>query len=155
MRRTIRWLMLGPALASLLLALPLSASAAPANNGTQDPSSAGWTTFLWDESGVSGPFVFTTQGTLYLEVTDTFCHGDQFSISDNGAEIGTTSSVPPDPDCDDPPYLETPIKSYREPSYSSGEFVLGPGQHSIVINEFTHLFPAGAGYFGAWENPAP
>jgi hypothetical protein len=155
MRRNIRWLLLGSALAGLLLALPLGAAAAPANGGPNNPSSAGWVTFTWGPDGVAGPFVYSTDGTLYLEVTDSYCKGDQFSISDNGMEIGTTSSVPVDPECDDPPSYSTPIKSYLEPTYSSGEFVLGPGEHSIVITAIVNPFGGGSGYFGAWENPAP
>ena len=155
MRPRVRLTLLGPALAVLLLVFPRGATAAPSNGGPVTPQSAGWVEFQWSEDGIAGPFVYTTDGTLYFDVTDSFCRGDQFSIADNGVVIGTTSSVPIDYECDDLPMLQTPIKSYQDSTYSSGEFVLGPGSHSIVITAIVNYFGGGSGFFGAWESPAP
>jgi hypothetical protein len=155
MRPGVRIVLLGFALTALLVTVPLSASAGPSNGGASAPTAAGWVNFTWDESGIAGPFDYTTEGAVYLDVTDSFCRGDQFSISDNGVEIGTTTSVPLDPECDDVPFLSTPIMSWKDPTYSKGEFLLEPGSHSLVITAIVNPFGSGGAFFGAWPNPAP
>lgn len=154
MRTRLRFLLVAAAAAALVAAIPAAGSAGPAQRNTgRVPTTAAWQNFQWGSDGVAGPFYYTSAAPLYLEITDSYCRGDQFSIEDNGVDIGDTPAVEIDPDCENP--LSTPILSYKDKTYSSGEFVLAPGSHTVIITAIQNPFGGGGGFIGAWFQPAP
>jgi hypothetical protein len=105
------------------------------------PIDGGWQEFQFGVVGsydTEGAYTFT--GPALLIVTDAFIVGDQFAVYDNGVLLGDTS-VPNDTN----PNLEVdnPNAAYANPVFSSGSWLLGPGDHSITIESIES--PEGAG----------
>jgi hypothetical protein len=104
----------------------------------------GWDTFSWNTAvspwATEQPFTFTISGAGVLQVTDAFLDGDQFRIYDNGTPIGLTS-VPTDTGA----FQSDPDLAYADPSWSSGEFAMADGDHSITI-EVVAGYPSGGAY---------
>ncbi|MFC2068421.1 hypothetical protein ACFLTP_05390 [Chloroflexota bacterium] len=102
--------------------------------------------FLWSGTipvtSSSGPFTFTSTGVVRVDVTDDFQKGDQFNVYDNAGFVGTTSLVAVDATS-----LEVgPEVAFNDATYSSGSFILGPGDHSIDIEVIGASFTIGRGY---------
>ena len=114
---------------------------------------SGWTQFGWDEGAEAGPFEFSSLETRYMIVVDIVCRGDRFAIYDNGALLGETSDVLIDPECDDGPVRLGPIESFNDPTYSSGVFLLEPGDHSITITVIVNPFGDGSAFLGLGFQP--
>ena len=82
-------------------------------------------------------------GSCWLSVTDAFLVGDKFEVFDDDASIGMTSD-PGEPDsCD----AGDPDTCFENENFSSGQFCLGPGEHSIVIRPSESPFGGGDAYF--------
>src|SRR6266542_2933986 len=68
-----------------------------ASGATELPVGGGWHAFDWvggDGTIVEqGPFTFTTDGATFVTVTDAFCWGDRFTLSDTSRMLGSTSAV--------------------------------------------------------------
>jgi hypothetical protein len=93
------------------------------DGGWQDPFN--W--FAVDTFWVDGPFTYSALSQTSLKVTDYFNPGDQFEVYDWGSSLGTTSSPSAGVWTDDP------AVAYATSYFSSGEWLLGPGGHSITI----------------------
>jgi hypothetical protein len=121
------------------LALMVFASATPASAATNADLDAGWQQFT-TEGGVggasaAGPYLFESTKLTKVTVTDSYCHGDEFSVLDNGARIGDTSVVPAElHTCPARFYLSDTARadaSMADPTFSQGAFYVGPGSHSL------------------------
>jgi len=146
-------------LLTVALGSPSGASAATGGaNGGLTPAAAnpttpaivnsGWVDWYWDSNGTGGPFDFTTSSTTYMIVVDSYCRGDQFAVYDNGVFLGNTTSVPEDPECDDLPVRNGPVESFLDPTFSSWEFTLEPGDHSVTFAVIVNPFGSGGAYYG-------
>jgi len=107
--------------------------------GTEVTPDAGWQQFETD-GGVggtssTGPFNFESTKLTKVTVTDAYCHGDEFSVLDNGGHLGDTSAVPEDLiNCSPRFYLSDTVRadaSMADPTFSHGTFYVGPGSHSL------------------------
>jgi hypothetical protein len=61
-----------------------------------------WQPFFFGSTGstASGsPFTFTSSGAAVVTVTDAFCRGDRFTVSDGTTTLGTTALVVVDLAC--------------------------------------------------------
>ena len=133
-----------PALTRLLavvasLALMGVASATTATASTNTIVDAGWQQFTTQGgvggNSVDGPYLFTTSTLTKITVTDSFCHGDEFSVLDNGVLIGNTSEISPELRACPARFYLSPIAradvSMTDPTFSQGVFYVGPGSHSL------------------------
>jgi hypothetical protein len=145
-----------------LLALSVSMAAAGPSNGSSfgnapagapvwDPPLAvngGWQDFDWAGTGLvwnsEGPFTFDVPFATSLKVTDCFQTGDQFEVYDWGVSIGTTSPVPQGTD-----WTSSPDYAFANAPWSSGEFLLGPGAHSITLQVIQNPYDYGTAYLRA------
>jgi hypothetical protein len=110
----------------------------------------GWELFSW----INGPGVWDLQGAFTydipsptsLKVTDCAIDGDQFEVYDGGSLIGTTS-VPTNFGLS----TSNPDYAYATSNWSSGEFLLGPGLHSITLKtiQIAMGHPSGSAYLRA------
>ena len=98
----------------------------------------------------------------YLEVTDAFCPGDRFEVTELGQDglapivILTTPEVPYNPQvahdiCDGFPVqcsksTSDPDVAFNDPTWSSGRVFMGPGKHSVVIKSIKSPYCSGAGF---------
>ena len=103
------------------------------------PSSAGNSEFAdfpaWTFSVGGG-------SSLAFQVADAFNPGDVFDVYDFGAFVGETSpSVQGDFIIDDPDV------AFPDPTFSSGSYLVGSGDHSITIRTAAAPFDGGAAYF--------
>lgn len=118
----------------------LACSAVPAGAGPITVG-AGWEYFGWQNGpGVwndEGAFTFDVPFSTDLKVTDLFVDGDQFEVYDGGSLIGTTS-LP----ADDGAWIGDPDAAFADARWSSGEYLLGPGAHSLTFK--TIRVPTGA-----------
>lgn len=140
---------------ALLLGAAFAASAVGGPITVDDPL---WYEFSWSGLGAAGgcdactpssggnsqfadapPWTFV--GPAVLTVTDAFLRGDQFEVFNNLVSLGFTSAPFGSGTCG-----SDPVTCLADPSVSSGVFVLGPGAHSITINQLLNDF-SGAGYF--------
>jgi YVTN family beta-propeller protein len=121
-----------------------------------------------DPEDPSGPFCIPSSGTptgflgsspwtflapvegLFLTVTDAFEAGEQFSLLDFGASVGTTSVPSGSTDCGD-----DPIPCLTTPGISSGSFFFTEGNHSITIVPTLSPSGGGAGYLQLSAVPEP
>jgi hypothetical protein len=96
---------------------------------------------VWNDDGISVPykyidFTFTDLGWTSLKVTDYLVAGDEFKVYDGGGSIflGTTS-VPPDWVYHHIEWTDNIDAAYTDLGqfWSHGEFLLGPGSHSIAV----------------------
>ena len=94
----------------------------------------------------SPPWSFTAPANgARLTVVDTGDSGDEFELFDNGVSIGMTSPAQASVYCY-VPVGGDPGLCLRETGMSSGEFMLGAGDHSITIKPVKG-FDFGVGYF--------
>jgi hypothetical protein len=126
--------------ASLALMVVASAAAATTANATTNTIvDAGWQQFTTEGGvgggSVDGPYVFDTTNLTKVTVTDSFCHGDELSVFDNGVLIGNTSEIPAElHTCPTRFYLSNIARadiSMTDPTFSQGSFYVGPGSHSL------------------------
>jgi hypothetical protein len=107
---------------------------------------SGWATFGWDGAVVTPwdtTFDFTLTTPAILKVTDAYFDGDRFNVTDNAKFIGDTS-VPVDNGASIGSDYDG---AFADPRWSSRQWVLFPGAHSItgtVIAETTG-YTSGAG----------
>ena len=75
------------------------------------------------------PAIAAGSVALVVTVTDAFCGGDRFTVSDGVTTLGTTSAVPVEgcPGTD----IADPDLALANPAFSHGSFVVGAGSHSI------------------------
>jgi hypothetical protein len=127
-------------LASLaLIGVASVASASTASATTTATVDSGWQQFTTEGGvggdSVDGPYLFESTKLTKVTVTDSFCHGDEFSVFDNGELLGDTSEIPAElRNCPTRFYL-SPIAradvSMADPTFSQGSFYVGPGSHSL------------------------
>jgi len=93
--------------------------------------------------GAVSPWTFNCGAdTCWLTVLDGFIPIDQFEVFDFGQSIGNTST----PNLDGVSCGADPEACIADPDFSRGLFCLGPGEHSITIDQT--LNPSlGAGWF--------
>jgi hypothetical protein len=128
-------------LASLVLVVvafttSTSATASASTNATLD---AGWQQFTTEGgvggASVDGPYLFESTKLTKVTVTDSYCHGDEFSVFDNGARIGDTSVIPAELNtCPTRFYSSDTARadaSMADPTFGHGVFYVGPGSHSL------------------------
>lgn len=101
-------------------------------------------------SAPDGPWTFTLTGDGSLSVVDGFLSGDQFSISDFGAGIGTTSTPVGGGDCSN-----DITACLANSSISQGSFALSAGAHSISGTTLLSPFGGGAAFFRVNESAVP
>ena len=65
-----------------------------------------------------------------MTVTDLFCLGDRYTVSDGPLTLGTTSPSGGIPGCP-PDEAFTPDAALADPRYSHGRFAIGAGAHAI------------------------
>jgi hypothetical protein len=87
----------------------------------------------------------TAAAPVVFSVTDAFCRGDRFTISDGGTTLGTTTAVPVDPACGN--QIEDPAVAFTDPTYSHGTFALSTGSHSVGIVASTSPFGGGGAFY--------
>jgi hypothetical protein len=113
------------------------------------PPPANWTQFNWtggDGAPVNeNPIAVTAVGPVVFSVTDAFCRGDRFTVSEGATTLGTTS-VPGSTGCT-PGDTEDPAVAFADPTYSSGTFALASGGHSLDIVVSTSPFGGGAAFY--------
>jgi hypothetical protein len=111
----------------------------------------GWHSFTWVGGNgapiTQNPFTFFYPGFSIVTVTDAFCAGDVFSLTDNGRALGSTSSVPVNAACNAPSNF-TPDSAMLERSYShsQGNFILGPGPHALSLRAKVSPFGSGGAF---------
>lgn len=118
-----------------------------------------WTDFSWSggEGAVATPtFQFTVAPVtrVRFDVTDAFFSGDEFQVVDSTlGTIGFTSDVPPDPDF----FENDPDTAFSDPNFSSGSFLLDPGNYdiSLIVAQAATSFPDGVGFVRAESVPIP
>lgn len=92
---------------------------------------SGWFEFIFRGVGSSfddQPFTFSLGSAGSLKVTDAFLSGDQFEIFDNLTSLGETSVPTTAGDQISSDY----DMAFTDLRWSSREFSLGPGNHSIT-----------------------
>lgn len=136
-------LLAGPALGAVSAPNALDT---PGESTGPIPVGGGWQYFFWWGNTVYGaPFTFTEALPVTLRVTDAFCYGDQFRVSDNGVVVGDTSK-PTKNTCGGP---SSPDAAYKDKAMSSGCFILLPGAHSITLELIKNPFGGGGAYLRA------
>ena len=80
----------------------------------------------------NAPFTYSSSNWTSLKVTDSFWDGDQFEVYDGANLLGTTSS-PSTGNWIDGDINGNHDVAYADPRWSSGEFLLAPGDHFITI----------------------
>ena len=114
--------------------------------------SGGWAEFTWDSSGWSNPeYTYDTSSWTCLKVTDGWLSGDQFEVYDFGSLIGATS-IPTT--TGDQIYNDWDA-AFADSRWSSGEFVLAPGSHSITLLAVSNPYDGGMGALRADTCAAP
>jgi hypothetical protein len=120
----------------LLAVLGGTAQAVPLTVG------GGWQEFFWGLDGDAwndeGAFTYVADSWTSLKVTDVRVDSDRFEVYDGNVLIGTTS-VPANSGAETDDY----DLAYASPLWSSGEFLLAPGEHSVTL--LTILDPIGVG----------
>lgn len=122
-----------------LMVVASAASATTASATTNTIVDAGWQQFTTaggvGGGSVDGPYLFDSTKLTKVTVTDSFCHGDEFSVFDNGVLVGNTSEIPAElHTCPTRFYLSNIARadiSMTDPTFSQGAFYVGPGSHSL------------------------
>lgn len=147
-------LMIGLVIAcsNTVLAVPTNGDVGTAGDDPPLPVGGGWQYFSWYGGpgvwNVEGAFTYDYPGSTILKVTDCFIDGDQFEVYDGGMLVGTTSVPANDGDATgDIDY------AYSSPKWSSGDFLLGPGSHSITL--YTIQIASGYSDGGAYLRADP
>ena len=134
---------------ALVLIGAVAIAAALAGTAAAAALTAGvWQPFFFGGPGstaTGSPFTFTSSGAAVVTVTDAFCGGDRFTVSDGVAVLGTTSTVPVEgcPGTN----ISDPDLALANPAYSHGYFVVGAGTHSIGVIASTSPYPGGGQAF--------
>jgi hypothetical protein len=91
---------------------------------------SGWAQMNYGGVGTSWDrtYDFTLSAPAILKVTDYYCTGDRYNVTDNGVSLGNTS-VPGTSTCDD--WIGDGDAAFADSRWSSGWWVLFPGNHSI------------------------
>ena len=117
--------------------------------GEPPPPPANWTPFNWvggdGTTVIESPVGVGAESPVVLSVTDAFCRGDRFTISDGETTLGTTTEVPVDPTCSNS--VSDPAVAFADPTYSHGTFALAAGSHSIGIVVSTSPFGSGTAFY--------
>jgi hypothetical protein len=124
------------------------AGVAAATAGATPVALGTWEPFFFGSTGstASGsPFTFTSSGAAVVTVTDAYCQGDRFTVSDGATTLGTTTPVAVDLACNT--IVSDPDLALADPEYSSGRFVVGAGAHSVGIVASTSPFDGGGTAF--------
>ena len=136
-------------LKSLVLACAIVIAGVAATKAGATPIAVGsWQPFFFGPTGstaTGSPFTFTSSGAAVVTVTDAFCRGDRFTVSDGATTLGTTALVVVDLACTT--VVSDPDVTLADPGYSSGRFVVGTGAHSIGIVASTSPFAGGGTAF--------
>ena len=136
-------------LKSLVLACAIVIAGVAATKAGATPIAVGsWQPFFFGPAGstaTGSPFTFTSSGAAVVTVTDAFCRGDRFTVSDGAPTLGTTALVVVDLACTT--VVSDPDVTLADPGYSSGRFVVGTGAHSIGIVASTSPFDGGGTAF--------
>ncbi len=109
----------------------------------------GWHSFTWFGGNgapiAQGPFTFTATSVSVVTVTDAFCAGDVFGVTEGGLPIGlNTSAVAVDLPC--VPSVGSPDVALLERRYSHGRYFLLPGFHSIELTAVISPFGGGGAF---------
>jgi hypothetical protein len=115
-----------------------------------------WQPFFFGSQGsaaIGSPFTFTTSDATVVTVTDAFCPGDRFTVSEGATTLGTTSLVAVDLACS--LVVSDPDMALGNPGFSSGRFVVGAGAHSIGIVASTSPFDGGGTAFLRYDILSP
>lgn len=110
-----------------------------ASGGTEALLDAGWQKFTTaggvGGTSVEGPYVFDSTKLTKVTVTDAYCHGDAFSVLDDGVSLGDTSTVPEElRTCPPRFYLSDTVRadaSMVDTTFSHGVFYVAPGSHAL------------------------
>ena len=103
----------------------------------------GWLSFTFGGEGTTvGPFDYTSASCTRVKVTDAYCYGDKFGVSDGGDSKGETSE-PGSVACGGSGDAET---AYADPDMSSGDFLFMPGSHSIMLDVLASPHGSGGAY---------
>ncbi len=136
-------------LKSLVLTCAVVIAGVAATTAGATPIAFGsWQPFFFGSTGsvASGsPFTFTSSGAAVVTVTDAYCRGDRFTVSDGATTLGTTTLVAVDLACS--PIVSDPDVALADPGYSTGRFVVGAGAHSVGIVASTSPFDGGGTAF--------
>ena len=143
------------AFAALLFVMQaLTAHAAP----VVLPYQGGWQAFDWiNQTGLidfpPDGFVLNTTQATFLEIADIGIPGDSFNVIVSGS-INAIFSTP------DVPILSSlqmlnPDLAFGNPSFSWGQFTLGPGSYTINISLRTGSPGGGSGFVRAAAVPEP
>ena len=108
--------------------------------GTWQPFSFGVT----GSTATGSPFTFSSPTAAVVTVTDAFCGGDRFTVSDGATVLGTTSLVPVE-GCPGTGITD-PDLALASPVYSHGFFAVGAGAHSIGVVVSTSPYGSGGAY---------
>ena len=99
--------------------------------------------------GVNPPWTMDCgAGSCLFTAVDGGLSLSQFEVFDFGGSIGTTSVPIPGSNCG----FDDPDACLADPALSSGEFCLGPGTHSITMNQILNDDP-GNGWIKALLRP--
>lgn len=125
---------------AIAAALAGTAAAAALTAGT-------WQFFQFTVAGstaTGSPFTFTSSVAAVVTVTDAFCGGDRFTVSDGVTVLGTTSTVPVEgcPGTN----ISDPDLALANPAFSHGFFAVGAGAHSIGVVASTSPYNGGGAY---------
>ena len=125
------------------------------NDGT-NPGPANWSsddTITQATNSESSPYVFSGPATFYI--TDAYYPGDVYKVYDNGNLILTTT-IQDNSHWGVKSYRQTdPTTCWTSPYFSHGQVSLGPGSHSVVVQDTTDwssepdpqdYYPAGFDY---------
>jgi hypothetical protein len=87
---------------------------------------------------------------VLLTITDAFNSGDNFSVYDNAALVGTTPVVSTGANCG-----SAVVTCLANPAMSHAVFALGAGSHSITIQVENSPYQSGAAFFRVDSVPEP
>ena len=122
-------------LKSLVLTCAVVIAGVTATTAGATPVALGtWEPFFFESTAstaLGSPFTFTSSGAAVVTVTDAYCRGDRFTVSDGTTTLGTTTLVAVDLACNT--VVSDPDVALADPGYSSGRFVVGDGAHSVGI----------------------
>jgi hypothetical protein len=128
-------------IAAVGLAVPAALAATSLTVG------GGWTTFVWFGGDgapvVDAPFTFTSDGAAVVTITDAFCPGDVFRVSEGATVLGSTS---PSSGATCAPGTFDPDAALSNPVYSSGRFAVGAGAHAIDVVASASPWGGGGAY---------
>jgi hypothetical protein len=134
---------------ALVIACAVALAGVAASTAGAVPLASGtWQSFTFGATGstpAGSPFTFESSSAAIVAVTDAFCAGDRFTVSDGAAILGTTTAVAFDVTCSNP-FESIPDAALANPGYSSGRFVVGAGAHSIGIVASRSPFGGGAAF---------